>query len=147
VSAIDGGVDGLDLTRVCLQVASDHLARGGVMLLQVAGEPQARAVLAVLETTAAFSLIHLETRHHDPDRAVMLLTSGAPISKLSTVGGGGTGTRPGRRRGSGNDSCGPSSVTTIGRVAGDATPAPWQRQRPLAPSAPPPTSQPKSRRG
>jgi len=77
VSAIDGGVDGLDLTRVCLQVASDHLVPGGVMLLQVAGEPQAHAVVTELEPTGKLNLIHLETRLHDQERAVMLLTSGA----------------------------------------------------------------------
>jgi release factor glutamine methyltransferase len=78
VSAIDGGPDGLDLTRVCLHVASDHLTSSGALLLQVAGEPQARAVVAVLETTENPDLTHLETRHHDGDRAVMLLTRRAP---------------------------------------------------------------------
>jgi methylase of polypeptide subunit release factors len=82
VAAIDGGADGLDLTRLCLQVASAHLTRGGVMLLQVAGEPQARAVVAALRTTANLDLIHLETRHHDHARAVMLLTRGKPKLNL-----------------------------------------------------------------
>jgi release factor glutamine methyltransferase len=80
VSAIDGGADGLDLTRVCLQVAADHLTAGGVMLLQVAGMPQARAVLGVLRTTPQLDLMHLETRQHDGDRAVMLLASRAPAA-------------------------------------------------------------------
>jgi len=80
ISAIDGGADGLDVVRVCLQVASDHLTRGGAMLLQVAGEPQVRAVAAVLETTVTLELTHLETRQHDGDRAVMLLTNGGPKS-------------------------------------------------------------------
>jgi release factor glutamine methyltransferase len=79
VTAIDGGADGLDLTRVCLRVGSDHLTRGGGMLLQVAGQRQARAVVTVLETTREFDLTHLETRHHDGDRAVMLLTRGASL--------------------------------------------------------------------
>jgi len=78
VTAIDGGADGLDLTRVCLQVASDHLTRGGAMLLQVAGETQAHAVAAVLAATANLDLRHQETRHHDRDRAVMLLISRRP---------------------------------------------------------------------
>ena len=76
ISAIDGGADGLDLTRACLQVAADHLTPGGAMLLQVAGETQARAVRAILRTTATLQLMHRETRHHDGERAVMLLTSG-----------------------------------------------------------------------
>jgi release factor glutamine methyltransferase len=74
VMAIDGGADGLDLTRVCLRVAADHLTPGGAMLLQVAGEYQTRAVVAILGTSADLDLTHLETRHHDRDRAVMLLT-------------------------------------------------------------------------
>jgi methylase of polypeptide subunit release factors len=80
VLAIDGGADGLDLTRVCLQVASGHLIREGVMLLQVAGAPQARAVITLLETTANLNLTHLETRLHDQERAVMLLTTEKPTS-------------------------------------------------------------------
>jgi release factor glutamine methyltransferase len=80
VAAIDGGADGLDLTRVCLQVAAEHLAHGGAMLLQVAGEAQARAVVAALGSVAGSHLRHLETRHHDRDRAVMLLTGGQPES-------------------------------------------------------------------
>ena len=77
-SAIDGGVDGLDLVRVCLQVTGKHLAPGGALLLQVAGVTQALAVIAHLERTADLGLTHRETRHHDPNRAVMLLTGGLP---------------------------------------------------------------------
>jgi release factor glutamine methyltransferase len=73
VSAIDGGADGLDLVRVCLRVASGHLLPGGSMLLQVAGDCQARAVVEMLGTIPDLDLEHLGTRHHDPDRAVMLL--------------------------------------------------------------------------
>lgn len=35
VHAIDGGPDGLALTRACLAVARDHLLPGGVLILQV----------------------------------------------------------------------------------------------------------------
>lgn len=73
--AIDGGTDGLDLVRVCLQVAREHLAEGGALLLQVAGESQAHAVAASLGRPASAGLTHHETRHHDPDRAVMLLAA------------------------------------------------------------------------
>lgn len=76
VTAIDGGADGLDLTRACLRVASGHLTGGGSMLLQVAGETQALAVAAMLRTTGDYDLTHVETRHHDSERAVMLLTRG-----------------------------------------------------------------------
>jgi release factor glutamine methyltransferase len=77
-SAIDGGVDGLDLVRVCLQVTRKHMAPGGALLLQVAGETQALAVIAHLERTADLGLTHRKTRHHDRNRAVMLLTGGVP---------------------------------------------------------------------
>ena len=79
-TAIDGGPDGLDLTRMCLHIAADHLTHSGMMLLQVAGQPQARAVTAALRTTATLGLTHIKTRHHDPDRAVMLLTREHPNS-------------------------------------------------------------------
>lgn len=72
VSAIDGGADGLNLIRVCLEAAREHLADGGALLLQVAGESQAHAVAGLSADTG---LTHRETRHHDPDRAVMLLTA------------------------------------------------------------------------
>jgi methylase of polypeptide subunit release factors len=74
MSAIDGGPDGLDLVRLCLQLTLDHLTVGGALLLQVAGESQARAVTAWLATRAQPGLIHRETRTHDLDRAVMLIT-------------------------------------------------------------------------
>ena len=75
-SAIDGGTDGLDLIRLCLQVAQQHLLPAGMLLLQVAGEAQARAVRELVDTTTTCSLRPGETRHHDRDRAVMLLTAG-----------------------------------------------------------------------
>ncbi|WP_166441979.1 RsmD family RNA methyltransferase [Nakamurella flava] len=73
VTAIDGGADGLDLTRVCLRLADTHLTPAGVLLLQVAGEVQARAVVALLATPGGPALRHVETRQHDAERAVMLL--------------------------------------------------------------------------
>lgn len=78
VTAIDGGADGLALTRVCLQVAVEHLTADGVLLLQVAGETQARAVLDLLGAPEGFALAHQQTRHHDAERAVMLLRRAAP---------------------------------------------------------------------
>lgn len=80
-SAIDGGSDGLELVRVCLQVASDHLTSSGAMLLQVAGDVQARAVAAILEMAPHLDLAHMTTRHHDRDRAVMLITRGVSPAK------------------------------------------------------------------
>ena len=42
--AIDGGDDGLDLARSCLQVISRHLATGGWALLQLGTEAQVEAL-------------------------------------------------------------------------------------------------------
>jgi methylase of polypeptide subunit release factors len=73
LSAIDGGKDGLELVRTCLRVASDHLQRDGVLLLQVAGAAQADAVTQFLASAGHIDLATIETRHHDSERAVMLL--------------------------------------------------------------------------
>ena len=43
-TAIDGGVDGLDVARSCLAVADRHLAREGSMLLQLGDDDQVRAI-------------------------------------------------------------------------------------------------------
>jgi release factor glutamine methyltransferase len=72
-TAIDGGADGLDLVRACVQLAAAHLERDGVVLLQVAGRAQADLVTHYLETTRPVGLMARETRHHDDERAVMLL--------------------------------------------------------------------------
>jgi release factor glutamine methyltransferase len=39
--AIDGGPDGLDVARLCLEVAAGHLMRGGAVLLQLGDREQA----------------------------------------------------------------------------------------------------------
>lgn len=73
-AAIDGGADGLDLVRACLQVAGAHLDRDGVLLLQVGGRTQAESVTRYLDTARTVGLFPRETRHHDDERAVMLLS-------------------------------------------------------------------------
>ena len=45
-TAIDGGVDGLDLARLCLDVAVRHLTPGGVVVLQLRDAAQATALTA-----------------------------------------------------------------------------------------------------
>lgn len=72
VTAIDGGADGMNLVRSCVQTAGEHLLPGGRLLLQLAGEQQAAEVRAFVRTTPA-GLFPVATRHHDPDRAVLLL--------------------------------------------------------------------------
>jgi methylase of polypeptide subunit release factors len=40
LGAIDGGPEGLNVARLCLEVAAQHLMPGGVVLLQLGGLPQ-----------------------------------------------------------------------------------------------------------
>ena len=47
LSAIDGGPDGLDIVRVCLAVAAEHLAPGGAVVLQLRDAEQAHRVAEV----------------------------------------------------------------------------------------------------
>ena len=68
--AIDGGPDGLDLIRACLQVGADHLIRGGRMLLQIAGPAQADLVT---DLAAEVGLTPGEVRVTDTERAVLRL--------------------------------------------------------------------------
>lgn len=60
VLAIDGGTDGMDVTRECLAAIAAHLAPGGAALLQLApGDDQADAVAALLDP----GLVTGERRH------------------------------------------------------------------------------------
>ncbi|HYD08740.1 MAG TPA: class I SAM-dependent methyltransferase [Acidimicrobiales bacterium] len=68
--AIDGGPDGLDLARTCLDVAAAHLAPGGAVLLQLGGAHQARALC---DHAHQRGLTCIETREYAPDRALLLL--------------------------------------------------------------------------
>ena len=69
VLAIDGGVDGLDLVRVCLRVAADHLCDGGHLVLQVAGPEQAGQIRRELPP----GLVFRDLRVIDNRRAIMWL--------------------------------------------------------------------------
>jgi release factor glutamine methyltransferase len=48
--AIDGGYDGLDVARLCLEVIADHLLPGGSALLQIGTTAQAEVVRTELPT-------------------------------------------------------------------------------------------------
>jgi methylase of polypeptide subunit release factors len=61
VSAIDGGGDGLELVRTCLDVAAWHLAPDGAALLQV-GPDQTPAVAAYVAANPALRLRVLAER-------------------------------------------------------------------------------------
>ena len=71
VLAIDGGTDGLDIVRACLQVAAEHLGPGGSLVLQVAGRQQAEQVERLLEAAPDRSLRAVDLRETDAERAVM----------------------------------------------------------------------------
>lgn len=51
--AIDGGTDGLEVARLCLEVSEAHLAQGGLLVLQLGTEAQA----ATLSTEAELRLV------------------------------------------------------------------------------------------
>lgn len=70
LTAIDGGRDGFDLIRRCIDVARDHLAPQGACLLQVRGPSQVAALRQLLEDQ---SLGVRDVRVFDEERAVALL--------------------------------------------------------------------------
>lgn len=72
--AIDGGLDGMDLVRTCLEVAARHLLDGGAVLLQVRDAAQVEATAALLAEPDAPSLSLRGHRLHDRG-AVALLTA------------------------------------------------------------------------
>ena len=71
VRAIDGGADGLAVTRAVLAVAAAHLIGGGHLLLQVAGAAQAAAVVDQPECGRDFAAG--DVRSVDERRAVLHL--------------------------------------------------------------------------
>ncbi len=70
-TAIDGGGDGLAVTRRVLTVARDHLIGGGHLLLQVAGAAQAADVLRLPSCAAYFAAG--DVRSVDDRRAILHL--------------------------------------------------------------------------
>jgi release factor glutamine methyltransferase len=66
--AIDGGPDGLDVIRTCMQVAARHLDPNGALLMQTRGVGQARAVAQEHGT----DLRLCDVRAYDHERAVAL---------------------------------------------------------------------------
>jgi methylase of polypeptide subunit release factors len=63
LSAIDGGTDGLDIARACLEVVADHLAAGGSAVLQLGSAAQADA-LGREPALASGRLVQVELRQH-----------------------------------------------------------------------------------
>jgi methylase of polypeptide subunit release factors len=75
--AIDGGPDGLDVVRACLDVAAGHLVDGGALVLQVAGPAQADDVAALVGARPQADLRPSGTRVVDDRRAVLVLRRSA----------------------------------------------------------------------
>ncbi|MFC7400963.1 methyltransferase [Citricoccus sp. GCM10030269] len=65
VLAIDGGDDGLDLARQCVDLMSKHLADGGSGLLQLGNRAQAETIAAYAAGHAEGPLAAVETRSFD----------------------------------------------------------------------------------
>lgn len=68
--AVDGGDDGLDVARTCLQVAAAAVVADGVVLLQLGGPRQSSRIT---EEAGALGLEVVEARTHGPDRSLVLL--------------------------------------------------------------------------
>jgi release factor glutamine methyltransferase len=62
VSAIDGGTDGLDVARACVEVMGRHLLPGGIGILQLGTLAQARALEAELREQPSAALRVVEVR-------------------------------------------------------------------------------------
>ena len=62
--AIDGGSDGLDLARTCVEVAARHLVQDGWLLLQMGTTEQVEALGAWLAEPGSPALEVLEVREH-----------------------------------------------------------------------------------
>jgi methylase of polypeptide subunit release factors len=69
--AVDGGHDGLELARTCLDVAARHTEPGASVLLQLRDLAQAEAFARELHDS--HPLTHVETRVLDPRGAVLHL--------------------------------------------------------------------------
>ncbi|HEX4687121.1 MAG TPA: RsmD family RNA methyltransferase [Nocardioides sp.] len=75
LTAIDGGPDGLDVARECLEVIGVHLAPGGVALMQLGAEGQ---VVALENEIASAGLRTAEVRGFDAGVVVRLGPAAGP---------------------------------------------------------------------
>lgn len=73
--AIDGGDDGLDLARTCLEVTGRHLAEGGVGVLQVGTRAQAAALSDHLDGRSTIGLRVDEVRTVEDANGVLVRVS------------------------------------------------------------------------
>ena len=73
LTAIDGGDDGLDLARLCIDLMNQHLADGGTALLQLGNTQQVEQIDAYAAQLPAGSLRVAETRSFDDGVLVRLI--------------------------------------------------------------------------
>ena len=80
LTAIDGGEDGLDLARHCLEVGASHLAMGGHLLIQLRDVAQAHRLAAESAAAAPGVLRQVDVRDFAGRGVVLHLrrTDGAP---------------------------------------------------------------------
>ena len=71
VAAIDGGADGLDLARTCVEVIDRHLTAGGAALLQLGDADQAERIAEHVRALPG-GLSLTETRQYDGGVVVRL---------------------------------------------------------------------------
>lgn len=72
LTAIDGGDDGLNLARVCVDLIDRHLAKGGSALLQLGNEQQVHQIADHAATLGKDSINVIETRTFDDGVVVQL---------------------------------------------------------------------------
>ena len=73
LTAIDGGDDGLDLARLCLEVGARHLEAGGHLLVQLRDPEQAEQLVSELRVTRSPLLALVEVRSYDGRGSVLHL--------------------------------------------------------------------------
>lgn len=81
VAAVDGGVDGCDLIRSCIEVALAHLAPGGHLVLQIGDLVELAEVEAHLERLSS-GLTVLEVRDRRP-HGVLVHVGTQPVPPLA----------------------------------------------------------------
>ncbi|MBC7629903.1 class I SAM-dependent methyltransferase [Aeromicrobium sp.] len=69
--AIDGGLDGLDIARSCVEVAGQHLADGASLILQLGATVQAESIREWLASHHALGMSVVAVRVH-PGQGVLL---------------------------------------------------------------------------
>ena len=76
VTAIDGGPDGLDVARICVEVMGRHLADGGIGILQLGTVAQARTLAEELRGQACPALRVVEIREVPDANGVLVRLAG-----------------------------------------------------------------------